>query len=339
MNNNKKNILYLGPYKQVNYIGQCSLRNLYEIIQSESLNVISKHISVDNSDLLDTSHVIPKHHESIDNVLGIDMIIQNLPVSFMSSNFYTKNVAIPFVDPYIDYSNSNIFANFDMVLIDDQYSRDKIKNKYTTIEIYDQQPPIILNNCNTEKYSLGSYSHLYKFGFIANYQKEVTFLQKLIQSFLTTFRANNKVSLYLLVTATEKEKTELESLYKNIKKSLGMIDYDKIIFMYNNGDHMDSIRLLNSLDCYISLNSYTKYSMYEKYCTQINCAYITHRDINCLNMPIMPTITATDLKSKYCSPTSDSISQALVQSINKPIYRSKNKHTNQTLSNIICKII
>lgn len=338
MNNNKKNILYLGPYKQVNYLGQCSLRNLYEIIQSGSVNVVSKHISVDNSDLLDTSHIIPKHHESIDNVLGIDMIIQNLPPSFMSSNLYAKNVAIPFVDPYVDYSNSNLFTNFDMVLIDDQYSRDKIKNKNTKVEVYDQRPPIVLNNCNTEKYNFGSYSNLYKFGFIVNYQKEITFLHKLIQSFLTTFRANNKVSLYLLVTATDKEKAELESLYEDIKKSLGMIGYDKIIFMYNNCDHMDSIRLLNSLDCYISLNSYTKYSMYEKYCTQINCAYITHRDINCLNMPIMPTKTLTDLKSKYCSPTSESISQALTQSINNQIYRN-NKHTNQTLSNIICKII
>ena len=336
--NNKKNILYLGPYKQVNYLGQCSLRNLYEILQLESVNVISKHIPVDNSDVLDTSHIIPKHHESIEDVLGIDMIIQNLPTSFISSNFYAKNVAIPFVDPYIDYSNSNIFSNFDMVLIDDQYSMDKIKNKHTKIEVYDQQSPIILNSCNTEKYSLGSYRHLYKFGFIANYHKEVTFLQKLIQSFLTTFRANNKVSLYLLVTATDQEKAELESLYEDIKKSLSMIGYDKIVFMYNNCDHMDSIRFLNSLDCYISLNSYTKYTMYEKYCTQINRAYITHKDISSLNMPIMPTKTITDLKSKYCSPTSDSVSQALTQSINKQIYR-KNKHINQTLSNIICKLI
>jgi hypothetical protein len=338
MNNNKKNILYLGPYKQVNYLGQCSLRNLYEILQLESVNVVSKHISVDNSDVLDTSHIIPKHHESIDNVSGIDMIIQNLPTSFISSNFYAKNVVIPFVDPYIDYSNSNMFSHFDMVLIDDQYSRDKIKNKHTKIEIYDQQPPIILNSCNTEKYSLGAYSNLYKFGFIANYQKEVTFLQKLIQSFLTTFRASNKVSLYLLVTATDQERAELESSYEDIKKSLSMIGYDKIVFMYNNCDHMDSIRFLNSLDCYISLNSYTKYSMYEKYCTQINRSYITHKDINSLNMPIMPTKTVTDLKSKYCSPTSDSVSQALTQSLNKQIYR-KNKNTNQTLSNLICKLI
>jgi hypothetical protein len=231
-----------------------------------------------------------------------------------------------------------MFSHFDMVLIDDQYSRDKIKNKHTKIEIYDQQPPIILNSSNAEKYSLGAYSNLYKFGFIANYQKEVIFLQKLIQSFLTTFRANNKVSMYILVTATDQEKAELESLYEDIKKSLSITGYDKIIFMYNTCGHMESIRFLNSIDCYISLNSYAKYSMYEKYCAQIGHTYITHKDISYLNMPIIPTKLVTDLKNKYCSPTSDSISQALTQSLNKQIYR-KNKHTNQTLSNIICKLI
>lgn len=333
-----KNILYLGPYQQTNYLGQSALRNLYELQQIESVNIIHKNVSVDNSDIFDTSSIVPKSNIDIGSLSNIDLIIQNLPIEFLSVNFYTTNVVIPFINPYINYSNSDIFNSFRSVLIDDIYLKDHIASKNTTVEIYEQQPPLILNNCEKERYNLGTYDELYKFGFLGDYSEESSIIHKLIQTFLTTFRSDDNVCLCLLLTATDQEKSDLESFYTNIKKSLRITNYDKIIFMYNNCGHMDAIRFINNISCYISLNSYTKYCMYEKYCKQTNKSYITHKDMACVNMPIMPVKNNLDIELKQNSPTTESIARAFIEYMRgRNVYRSKT--VNKTLSDIICKII
>lgn len=335
---NKKNILYLGPYKQPNYIGQAALRNLHELSQVENLNIIAKHIPVDSNDLFDTDSILPQLVSSLDEITNLDGIIQNLPLDFLAINHYVPNIIIPFINPYIQYTNTDILSHYTAVLVDDIKLKEQIQNKSTNVEVYEQQSPLILNQCHKERYNIGSYDHLYKFGFMGLYAKESSIIQKLIQAFLTTFRTNDDVSLCILVTATDKEKSELEAFYADIKQSLKITNYDKIIFMFNNCNHMDSIRFINNLNCYLSLNSYTKYVMYEKYCKQYNIAYITHKDVSHIQMPIIPILTIDDIQLKQNSLTTDSISKTLLQSINNTsVHRSKN--TNKSLSDLVCKII
>lgn len=338
MTNTKKNILYLGPYKHTHYLGQLSLRNIHELMRSPSLNVIPKHIHIDSSDVFDASHIISDTITSIDNIEKIDLIIQNLPLDFLTSNTYTQNIVIPFLNPYINYSNTDLLDNYDYVLVDDQYTKDHLSHKNTNIQIYEQTTPIIINNCNNERYNLGAYDSLYKYGFIGHYAKESSVVQKLIQSFLTALRTNNNAYLFILLTATEKEKSELETFYNTLKQSLKITNYDKVLFMYNGCGHIDSIRFLNNIDCYVSLNTYTKYSMYEKYCKEAGKSYITYKDIDYISMPIIPVNDIKDLQLKQQSPTTDGIGTALVQVLNAPPkYRSKNQ--NKSLSDIVCKII
>lgn len=335
---NKKNILYLGPYQQTNYLGQSALRNLYELQQIGSINIIHKHIPVDHSDTFDASSVVSKSTVDLGSLSNIDIVIQNLPIDFLSTNFYTTNIAIPFVNPYINYNNSDIFDSFKAVLVDDIYIKERINSKNTNVEIFEQQAPLILNNCDKERYNLGAYDGLYKFGFLGSYTQESSIVQKLIQTFLTTFRSDDSVCLCLLLTVTDQEKSELESFYENIKKSLQISNYDKIIFMYNSCGHMDAIRFINNISCYVSLNSYAKYCMYERYCKQVNKSYLAHKDISCVTMPIIPVKNSMDIELKHNSPTADSISSAFIENIRgRNVHRSKT--INKTLSDIICKII
>jgi hypothetical protein len=335
---NKKNILYLGPYQQPNYVGQAALRNIHELSQVEHLNIIAKHIPVDSNDTFDTGSILLNTASSLDGVGQLDGVIQNLPIDFLAINYYAPNIVIPFVSPYIQYTNTDILSHYASVLVDDIKIKEQLQNKNTNVEIYEQQSPLILNQCHKERYNIGSYDHLYKFGFIGLYSKESGVIHKLIQAFLTTFRANDDVSLCILITATDKEKSELESFYADIKQSLKITNYDKIIFMFNNCNHMDSIRFLNNLNCYLSLNAYTKYVMYEKYCKQNNIAYVTHKDVSYTQMPIIPILSIDDIQLKQNSLTTESISKTLLQSVNDTsVHRSKN--TNKSLSDLVCKII
>jgi hypothetical protein len=335
---NKKNILYLGPYQQPNYVGQASLRNLHELSQVEHLNIIAKHIPVDSNDIFDISSILPTLASSLDDITHLDGIIQNLPLDFLAINHYVPNIVIPFISPYIQYTNTDILSHYAAILVDDIKVKEQIQNKNTNVEVYEQNIPLILNQCHKERYNIGAYDHLYKFGFMGLYSKESGIIHKLIQAFLTTFRTNDEVSLCILVTATDKEKLELESFYSDMKQSLKITNYDKVIFMFNNCNHMDSIRFLNNLNCYLSLNAYTKYVMYEKYCKQHNIPYVTHKDVSHIQMPIIPILNIDDIQLKQNSLTTDSISKALLQSINNTsVHRSKN--TNKSLSDLVCKII
>lgn len=343
MNTKSKNILYLGPYKQADYFGQAALKNLKSIMDIKNANIIARHVSVNASPTTNISSIIDETSitEINTNIIEkLDIIIQNVPMEFLSTNFYTKNVCIPFINPYQTYSHSK-FDNFDTVLLDNFY----LKNNFITtdqkkIQIFDIEQPIFIDGCDKKQMQIQKANHCYRFGFIGNYAADYHIIQKLIQAFMIAFRSNNDVSLCMMISIDETDKGRLDEVTNNIKKSLKVIDYDKIIFVYTLCNHIDSIVFINNLNCYLSINSGTQYSLYENYCKTANINYIGHNHLQYNCMPQIQINNIDDLGTTQKSATTESIILKLKEQINNNTTSAhKNKQKHKTLGDIICTLV
>lgn len=333
---NKKNILYIGPYKQNNYLGVSSLRNLYELIKNPKYNTIYRHITVDDDcTLFDVSTIVPDI-EIPDSINNLDAIVQNLPIDLLDSNRYTKNVYIPFFSSFTSHSYDSVFDENNFILIDNFYAKDDISHK--NVKIYSTDTPIIINNAHQEKYNIGIYNNLYKFGFIGSYSTDYLVIQKLLQSFLLSFRSNDDVCFCLLLTANDNQKNELESYYRSLLKDMSVNNYDKIIFMYTDAFHIDSIRLINNISCYISMNYNTDYTLYNNYAKKIGISTICPKDLTYIKMPLSKISNSKHIDTIQKSFITQNMSALMKERISgKSQYSSKNKQ--ESLSSVLDQII
>lgn len=338
-----KNILYLGPYKQTDYSGQAALKNLKSVMSMKNTNIIARHVPINNSQMVDISSIVDESRiNRIDTsiVASLDLIIQNVPLSFLSTNFYTKNICIPFVNTYQTYSD-NQFDNFDHVLLDNFYS----KNNFTAsdqkkIQTFDIGQPIIVDNCDQKQMNIEKANHCYRFGFIGNYNTDYHIIQKLIQAFMIAFRSTNDVCLCMMINIDESDKSRLEEITNDIKKSLKIVDYNKIIFIYTLCNHVDSIVFLNNLNCYISINASTPYSLYENYCKIKNINYISYNNLQYNSMPQIEINSIDDVGIVHKSITTESLILKLKEQIHQnsvTTHKSKQKH--KTLEDILCTLV
>lgn len=335
------NILYIGPYRQIDYVGQHSALHIESILGS--LNSSDKLLT--RPLYLDTSLVSNKsdNYSTETTVLDtIDVIVQYLPVNFVAIKKNIKNIIIPILNPGLcnithDYTYK-ILNYCDKILVED----DKIKNLLkisgikTSIDIYEES----IRTNNLQKFDLDSVEDNYKLGFIGQYQNNKHIINKIIHAFLLASRQNNNLKLYFFLRGSDKDKQELDSIVSNIKKQLHIPEYiDKIYSIFAMWDQKEAITALNSIDCFISLNDDYRYLIYEKFFTKSessnNRTIINRQNIQAIETPLISINSLYEYRNTvYSINTQDLVSKI----INIASSKQKHKTTNYpSLGNIICK--
>lgn len=335
------NILYIGPYRQLDYIGQVSETHIESILKT----VKSSDILITRPLYLDTSLSNNKPKTATEKAISgdIDILIQYMPIDFISIQKNIKNIVIPIINPRInnlshDYEYKKL--NWcDKILVEDDKHKHMLKlcGVKSSIEIYEEK----FETDNYQKFNLDSIENNYKFGFIGHYQNNKQIIHKIIDSFLLSARYQHNIKLYLFLRGSDQDKQDVDNYIDKMKKQLNMPIYiNKIDSLFGMWNRQESLIALNSIDCFISLNDDYRQTLYEKFFT-INAEMTDHKFI--INRQNVQTIEVPDIytnKSHEYKNTLNSISTTDLSAkiLSAQSSQQKNKKTDYpSLGNIICK--
>lgn len=335
------NILYIGPYRQIDYIGQCSLLHIRSILKSMSVSdrLITRPLYLDTSlsnqdDIYDTEKNI--FH-------NIDILVQYLPVNFVAIQKNIKNIVIPIIDPKIyniSQDNEYKILNYcDKIAVEE----DKIKNLFkhcgikTSIETYN----LSISHDVYEELNLNYIEGSYRVGFLGQYQTNKQILHKIIHSFLIASRQNHNLRLYLFLRGSDNDKEEIERILSTLKEQLNIPSYiQKIYTIFGMWGEKESIAALNSIDCFLSINDDYRYYMYEKYFVEsksTNTNFLINRNnVQTIEIPLTSLNYSCEYKNTVCSIST----QDLIYKLTNPQTHNKNKTKkidSKSLGDIVCK--
>jgi hypothetical protein len=339
------NILYIGPYRQLDYIGQASRLYIRSIIdqakkKNDNVKLHTRSVCIEPN-LLDKEYSSPyeKFDESIDEY---SIIVQHLPLEYLSIQKKFHNIAIPIVDARLVGASNNYYYSqlneFDYILTDNVRTKEFLKrsNIKTKLDIFSEHiipDPRTLN----QRYNLGEINNLFKFGFIGPYKSNEQIIQKLIISYTIAFRSDTKTHLVLFLRGTAQDKSDIEKFYNNTKKRLKIVnDENRISFIFNDLNETDSSVGINTMDCYLSINDDIQYVLYENYAMSSKKLVLSNKDISMIKTP------AIDIGDHYCSGdiigslTTEDIIQKMLLVANNNHKRSKSPDYPK-LGAFICK--
>jgi len=339
------NILYIGPYRQLDYIGQASRRYIQSLLdqtkkKNEILKLHTRPICIESNLIIkDYSSLYEKFDESVEKY---SIIVQHLPLEYLSVYKNCYNIAIPIVDArLVDASNNNHYSKlneFDYLLIDSIRTKEFLKrsNIKTKLDIFSEHlipDPRTLN----QRYNLGEANDLFKFGFIGPYKKNEQIIQKLIIAYTIAFRSDIKTHLVLFLRGTAQDKSDIETFYKNTLKRLNIVnDENRISFIFSDLNETESFVAINSIDCYLSINDDIQYVLYENYAMSSKKLVLSNKDISIIKTP------AIDIGDHYFSGniigslTTEDIMQKMLLAANNNHKRSKSPDYPK-LGGFICK--
>jgi hypothetical protein len=277
--------------------------------------------------------------------------MQHAPIEYLAIQKYAKNIAIPILNNRVskmpNNQNYHKLNLFDAILVESEHHKNLLikSNISSPIAVFDES--LSDKNISThinKTYNLGEKnSNTFVFGFIGPYKQNVSIIQKIITSFLMAFRSSADVALVMSCRGTEEDKKELDSYYNNLKKKLSIIDYNRIIFIFNSLDTECVIASLNSFNCLLSINDdYSQY-LYEKYMTSKAGDIINRHNLE--NIQIPPTIIneSYDIDDTLISISTMDLCQKMKDIQNQQ--HSSNKHhkikknNNKNLGETICHIL
>lgn len=340
------NILYIGPYRQYDYIGQQSLSHLSSIEKDISkikkqVNLTCRPVYVDPSLREEAPNSIRAYENNIQSYY--DVIIQYLPISYLCPIKISKNIAIPIVSSHLYNSENheNLFSildEFDWVFLDDANTV-KRKNKTNNILYSSFIDENTISSIQNKKYNIGYANDFFKFGFVGLYKYNKNIINTILLSFLTAFRNNDNVNLLFCLIGTEEDQKEIAAQYNKIKESLKINNQaDNISILFNKLDLMNSMIAINTFDCLLSLNDDIKYTFYEKAAAHLNKKIISRATLELNSMPQEILVQKNDFG--YCTniKSSSLIDQMLDRYSNNSQTKSR---TNQypDFGNTICKIL
>lgn len=338
------NILYLGPYRQYDYIGQQSLAHLSSLekaIAKKSINITCRPVFIDASLKNDISNNIKNYENNIQAYY--DLIIQYLPISYLCPIKTCKNIAVPIVSSHLykSYNHENLYSileEFDWVFVDDS---DLIKrdNKNNTMFYSSTPDKETLSAIENKKYNIGYSNDFFKFGFIGLYKYNKNIINLLLSSFLTAFRNNDNVFLVLCLVGTEEDQKELTTQYAKIKQSLQINNQaDNVSLIFNKLDLNNSMIAINTFDCFLSLNDDIKYTYYENIANILNKKIVSRSNLILNTVPQEILVRTNDFG--YCTDidAADLITKMIEQYKKQKVTKTKNNQY-PDFGNTICKIL
>jgi len=346
--------IFVGPYRQYDYTGQISkiyLDSISRAAINRKMSVISRPLFIDNMSIIGENNDSLNRMEFIADNLELEAIVQHAPVEYLLTQKYTKNIAIPIIGNRISKSpynqNYQKLNSFDYILVDNEYDKTLLirSNITSPIFVFDEPfPDKDIVEHSSKKYNLGEkIGDNFIFGFIGAYKQNISIIQKIIVSFLISFRSCSDVHLLLCSKGTEQDRRDIENYYKEIKQKLKIIDYDNVIFIFNGLETESVIASLNTFDCFLSLNDdYSQY-IYEKYFMRSGKNLINKHNITTIQIPTIAVDISSDINDLMISiPTTD-LYQKMIDTKNQKNNTNKHQKTkksnNKNLGETLCHIL
>jgi hypothetical protein len=345
--------VFIGPYRQYDYLGQASrtyLQSIYSVYTNKNLSLISRPLFIDPSILVTNNDPLFDKTEDTPENLSLDCIIQHAPVEYLAIQKYTKNIAIPIMQnkiskmPYNqNYQKLNLFDN---ILVENEQDKNLLikSNVSCPISVFDESlsDKDILPHVN-KSYNLGERMNgVFVFGFIGAYKQNISIIQKIITAFLVSFRSSSDVSLIMSCRGTEQDKKELESYYDDLKKRLSIIEYSNILFIFSGLDIESSVASLNSFSCLLSINDDNSQYLYEKYIASKGISLITKHSVENIQVPPVFINESHDIDDILISISTADLGQKMKDIKNQqgPNKHQKIKKNNaKNLGETVCHIL
>lgn len=323
------NILYFGPIRYDNDYG-FSARNIVESLSTRH-NIDIQNLFLDspynNSTIIDLGSRDIKNFKLKNNY---DCIIEHCPIDMMhiDKSLCEKNICIPILSDFtLNLQQISKLQQFDLVVSDNTIQHKLLKDnniKYI---------PLSYNlSKNNNEYNIDFGYHLFnkKFYFVGDFKNDHNIIQKIIVSFLISFRNRSDVSLVLFCSDDDRE-----SATKALSEMIGSI-CDKMHYtsrlipiktFVNKLGHQDLHIIHKSCDVFLDI--------YDSYKPGINrqIAALYHKniiDISNLDNVCVPLIeysTGHGNLQKYSFLT-NSLIKAMTSTLNKKITITNNINQN-----------
>jgi hypothetical protein len=205
------NILYLGPYKQLDDSGEISRLYLQTLIINHKITAGCVYTSFDVETIKETFSDLETPQSKY------DALIQHLPINqLVITQRFKKNIAIPIMGNELCNSRTcNILNRFDKILVDTPYSKnylDKILKKSPTLI----RPSINIDQINSIKnqtFNLGIHDHMQKFYTISHYENNKDLIHSLITEFIHILKHRDNISLVLFLSGINPSSSQKLELY------------------------------------------------------------------------------------------------------------------------------
>lgn len=345
--------VFIGPYRQYDYIGQVSktyLESIHRSLLNKKMSLVSRPLFIDPGSVVEDNTLFFEKTETIPDNLSVSTIVQHAPVEYLAIQKYVKNIAIPIIDsklfkaPY--NQNYQKLNSFDTILVENDHQKTFLirSNIVAPIIVFDEY---LSNNeisdHSNKKYNLGpKVDNNFIFGFIGFYRQNISVIQKIITSFLVSFRSSDDTTLLICCKGTGQDKQDLENYYQSLKKKLNVIDYDNIIFVFNSLDIESVIASLNTFNCFLSLNDDYSQNLYEKYAIGNEISIITKYSLETGGVPSLFSDESCDIEDVVMSiPTADLCKKMLdiKNQKNNSNKHQKSKKNNKNLGETVCHIL
>jgi hypothetical protein len=325
------NTLFIGPYQQTDYIGNISKCYLDYLLSSSKHQeqLVCRPLYLDNETTSDA--VFNSNNERLTST---KTIIQNVPIEmFVGYTKFSNNILIPIINHKkeinIKFRDNLQLAN--KILVNNHTDYNKLiqcnldPKKISLFSIKAK----IDNSFVNKKIDLGIYDLMYKFYFIGEYKSNTDIIQKLITSFVHSFRNKENVCLVLWISSSENDRVQLLKFYEEVKNKLQIKNgIEPVVFISRPINFSETLLIHASGDTYLAIND-DYYPVIDEYYSGIYQKQLINRSI--LDTIKMPDIYESnyELDNYYKSITIESLSEQMLKKFGQSSNSShgNNKHS------------
>lgn len=326
------NTLFIGPYHQTDYVGSIARCYLDHILSSNThqKTLVCRPLYLNNQD---TNPLDTNNGKLVEN----KTIIQHVPIDmFVGHTKFVNNILIPIIDHKKEI-NSKFRDSLELatkILVNNSIDYNKLLHcnlNPKKLSIFSIKPKVDINLLN-KKIDLGIYDSLYKYYFIGEYKSNTDILQKLITSFLYSFRDKESVCLVLWLSSTEQERVELLKFYEDLKKRLKIVrGIDPIVFISRPINFKETILMHSCGDVYLAINDDYYPTIDEYYSSMYKKQIINKSTLETIKLPDL-SLDDYNIGDYYRSITIESLSQQMLKKFDQT---STSSYTNKYSKNKI----
>lgn len=344
------NIIYIGPYRQYDYIGIVSELHIRSIIKSIDLKkhkLFLRPLYLSNETIQKNHPIDWLPYETLPDTLDQETyIIQHAPTNYLGAQSLWYSIAVPVLDPQLSkasrYNDIYRLNHFRHIVVSSDYEKNLLlKSEVSTpcaINQYDPTPYLDTQLVD-KKYDFGLLEHqMYYYGFIGPYKENISIIQQLVVAFSLATRTMPHSKLVFFLRGTQQDKNEIEKFY-NESCSIIKVQDRNIQFIFGYLDMASCFTALNSIDCLISLNIGIQQYMFENYAIHHGKTIISRTN---MNMEVSPSCSSSyDIEDMMNNISLKTLVDKMrdAGTTTSPVRNKQNKNNSKTIGEILCQIV
>ena len=285
------NILYIGPYRQLDMSGTHSFAILQKLLKIPDINVSSRPIYIQNNTTdsinknISKREVFNAEHQKLDHY---DTIIQNVPIKWFCSDLrFKNNIFIPILDSenFFDEDIQKLeYCN--KILVDSDYSQLRfnaigLKDKVHRY-VLSTEPDIITDLFGPtvdKKMDLKIYNSFIKIYTIVNYTKDTDIIHDTIISFLSTEKRSNCCFVLFLLNFNQDESTRLSEFLSLVYQSLNRtMIFRKVLLVPIDASSENLLAAHKTGDIFLNIGAASYNSLNEMLCSSANSQFVSSKN-------------------------------------------------------------